>query len=263
MTKTLENQKDISQRRIRKSQINQYELIVNRDNKEEFEEIRTLYIINNVFPPKEKRSTKLSKPLSSIESETNEDVEKLLQDLLNKNVEEHKFFQNNTFTSNNDYENLSSLRMKRLRESIESPVFGSKVDSYQSQKNLGRGMTLTSKDELDHAQTSKQVSQMFKKKMRNFSFHDSENSSFPSSYTNSILRQDTLNSKGTNTSNKTSNFNVVKKNKRKSNSSRKSGKKYGNPKNFKNHLKTIAQLVGADKNVLPLPQENDEKVIIF
>ena len=42
-----------------------------------------------------------------------------------------------------------------MRDSIESPVFGSKVESYQSQRNMLRGLTITSKDELEQAVSKK------------------------------------------------------------------------------------------------------------
>ena len=38
-----------------------------------------------------------------------------------------------------------------MRDSIESPSFNSKFDSYQSQRNIIRGLTITSKDELEQA----------------------------------------------------------------------------------------------------------------
>lgn len=168
----------------------------------------------------------------------------------------NKYFQE---AHDNDYESLSNLRIKRMRDSIESPVFGSKIDSYQSQRNLVRGFTMTSKDELEQANPKKPSNQIFKKQLRHFSFNESENSSFPSSYNNSIIRQESLNSKDTQNSNRTSNFRALQ-HQRKSNSSSKSGSYYKSPQGFKNHLKTIAQLVGADKNVLSLPEGTPPQV---
>jgi len=158
--------------------------------------------------------------------------------LNSKNVEERKLFHTPSRNSESEYETLGNLRMKRMRESLESPVFGSKIDSFQSQRNLGRGLTLTSKDELESAQPPS--TQLFKKKLRFFSFHESDNSSFPSSHNNSAYGHET--SKGSNNSNKTSNFKGLQKNSRKSNSSGKNAKLLTNPKNFKNHLKSIAFL---------------------
>jgi hypothetical protein len=195
-----------------------------------------------------------TKTYSQDTSEHNEDVELFLKDLMkNKEIEENKFF---NVAGGDDYETLSNLRMKRMRESIESPVFGSKADSYQSQRNIIRGLTMTSKDELEHAAPRLPPDQLFKKQLRHFSFNESENSSFPSSYhASSIKRQESLNSNNTSNSNRTSNFKALQI-QRKSGSSGKNSSGYKNPIGFKNHLKSIAQIVGADKNVLPLPQDS-------
>lgn len=236
--------------RMRLHKASPYLSIVNDDKQEDFQKVRVLYIINNTAGFKEK--LRASKQFTSYESEPSEDVELLLKNLMNKKeIEEHKFFQE---TYGNDYESLSNLRIKRLRESLESPVFGSKASDYQSQRNLIRGMTVTSKDELEHAFQTKPINQIFQKQKRHFSFNESENSSFPSSYNTSIARQESLNSKATNQSNRTPNFNLSHQVRiRKSASSSKKGSVYKSPIGFKNHLKSIAHLVGADKNVLPLP----------
>lgn len=168
-----------------------------------------------------------------------------------KGIEEQKFFE-----EINEYESLRNLRIKRMRDSIESPVFGSKAESYQSQRNVIRGLTITSKDELDHAVPRKPTGSIFQKQPRHFSFNESEQSSFPSSY-NSIKRQESINSKGTANSNKTSNFKTL--NKRVSGSSA-SGQQRIQPSLFKNHLKSIASLVGADQNVLALSKSNSFSV---
>lgn len=252
MTHTVANDEKTNAR-FRQNKPNQYQVLVNDDNTDEFKDIRTLYIISNVLGLKSKSSP--SKKYDSQESEHNDDVELLLKELGDKGkIEEHKrYFQD---TQDNDYESLSNLRIKRMRESIESPVFGSsKIDSYGSQRNLIRGITLTSKDELENAVPRKPMNGMFKKQLRHFSFNESENSSFPSSYNQSIKRQESINSKTSGASNRTSNFKALQK-QRKSNSSGKSSGIYKSPQGFKNHLKAIANLVGADKNVLPLPADN-------
>lgn len=98
------------------------------------------------------------------------------------------------------------------------------------------------------------------KQLRHFSFNESENSSFPSSYNTSIHRQESLNSKATsNKSKRTSNFKVPRSD-RKSDFSDNGNSKYSNPINIKNHLKSIAQFVGADRNMLSLPQDNSPVV---
>lgn len=192
---------------------------------------------------------------SSDETESNEDVEITFKELMNvKSFEEHKLFHNpSSHQSESEYETLGNLRMKRMRESLESPVFGSKMDSWPSQKNVIWGLTLTSKDELENAHPKKPSGQIFKKKLRFYSFHETDNSSFPSSHNTLGLNNNTPNSIGSNSSNRTSNFNVKKRENKKSNLSRKSGKLLKNPKNFKNHLKSIAFLVGAHQNILPIP----------
>lgn len=251
MTKTLANEGDMQTSRMRLNKSNPYQTIIDDDKQEDFQKVRVLYIINNTAGFKEK--LRASKQFTSYESEPSEDVELLLKNLMNKKeIEEHKFFQE---TYGNDYESLSNLRIKRLRESLESPVFGSKTGDYQSQRNIIRGMTITSKDELEHAFQTKPISQIFQKQKRHFSFNESENSSFPSSYNTSIARQESLNSKGTNqSSSRTPNFNLSHQVKiRKSASSLKKGSVFKSPLGFQNHLKSIAHLVGADKNVLPLP----------
>lgn len=173
---------------------------------EEFKKIKTLYVISNSIVHKQKS---LEKVYSSNNSEANEDVELLLRNLMsNQEIEEHKYFDE---IQEDEYESLKALRSKRMRESLESPMFGSKIDSYQSQKQMGllRGITITSKDELEQAVSTKHLSAIFQKQKRHFSFNESENSSFPSSY-NSYKRQESMNSKGTHDSNKTSNFMTIK-----------------------------------------------------
>lgn len=165
VTKTLANENELAKKRIKKAllgQINlvnqpsEYQLLADIEQKTEFDEIRTLYIINNAVPS---NLGKAAKQYSSNESEPNEDVELLLKGLMNrKEIEETKMFRE----GDNEYESLGNLRIKRMRDSIESPVFGSKFDSYQSQRNMVRGFTMTSKDELDNAVSKKPVNQMFK-----------------------------------------------------------------------------------------------------
>ena len=99
-------------------------------------------------------------------------------------------------------------------------------------------------------------SSIFQKQLRHFSFNESEDSSFPSSY-NSIRRQESINSKGTQNSNKTSNF--VATIRRASNSSTKDRQRIA-PSLLKNHLKSIASLVGADSNILGLPKSGSYTV---
>ena len=147
-----------------------------------------------------------------------------------------------------------------MRDSIESPMFGSsKVDSYQSQRNIIRGLTITSKDELEQAVPKKPTGLLFQKQPRHFSFNESEQSSFPSSYT-SIKRQESLNSKETSNSNKTSNFKPL--NQRISGSSGNASQKV-QPSMFKNHLKSIASLVGADQNSIALSKSSSFSVYLY
>lgn len=140
-----------------------------------------------------------------------------------------------------------------MRESLESPVFGSRDEAYQFQRQYIRRMTNTSKDELEQAQTRKNYGSIFQKQQRHFSFAESDGSSFPSSYKNSIIRQESLNSKGTHNSLKTPNFISGVGHRR----STKDAPDFGprkSPGRFKNHLKAIAQLVGADQNTLVIPK---------
>jgi len=140
-----------------------------------------------------------------------------------------------------------------MGESLESPVFGTKVGQHLSQRNVVRGLIGHARDELENASYKQPPSHIFKKQLRHFSFNESEHSSFPSSYNTSINRQESLNSNNTTNSNRTSNFNVLKTKRISGSSGNKSSNNYKNPIGFKNHLKSIAQIVGVDKNMLNLP----------
>lgn len=201
---------------------------------------------------------KISKQFPSVDSEQCEDVELLLKDLMNrKDLEETKMFHN----EEHDYESLGNLRVKRMRESIESPVFGNGVDSFQSQKNLVNGFNLTAKDELENVFQKRPINHIFKKKKRHFSFNESDISSFPSSYSNSNNRRESLNSKTTsNYSDKTPNFKALN-HKRISESSGMSKSKYYNLANSKSNLESISETVEAHKNMLSLPPDITKVVI--
>jgi hypothetical protein len=162
-------------------------------------------MINNEVPS---HMAKISKQFLNNESEQCEDVELLLKDLMNrKDLEETKMFNNN----DHDYESLGNLRKIRMRDSIESPVFGNTVNDFQSQKNLVKGLSFTGKDEIEGVFPKRQTSNMFKKNKRHFSFVESELSSLPSSYSNSNNKRESLNSKNaSNYSDKTPNFKTLK-----------------------------------------------------
>jgi hypothetical protein len=212
-------------------------------------------MINNAVPS---HMAKISKQFLSNESEQCEDVELLLKDLMNrKDLEETKMFQN----EDHDYESLGNLRKIRMRDSIESPVFGSKVDDFQSQRNLLNGVNLAGKDELEGVFPKRQTNNMFKKNKRHFSFVESELSSLPSSEIISNKRRESLNSKATsNYSDKTPNFRVLKA-QRISESSGMSKSRYFNPSNNKSNLESISESVGANKNMLSLPPDSSPVII--
>lgn len=150
--------------------------------------------------------------------------------------------------------------MKRIRESIDSPVFGSNhAESFQSQRNIIRGLTITSKDELDHAVSRKPTSSIFQKKLRHFSFNESEASSFPSSY-NSIRRQESINSKATQNSNKTSNF--ISPGNNKSSIRLSNDKVKISPSLINNHFKPLAIKTKADQGNSGLPVISSNTVTI-
>ena len=195
----------------------------------------------------------ISRQFSSKSSDINEDVEILLKEMMSRqSLEENKFFNTNM----DQHETLSNLRIKRMRESIESPVFGTRDDAYQFQRNFIRKITNNSRDELENAQSRKNYGSIFQKQQRHFSFAESENSSFPSSYKNSILRQESINSRGTQKSNKTPNFIGAARNSRSKIKQSEPNFGYKSPSRFKNHLKAIAQLVGVEQNALVLPKKN-------
>jgi hypothetical protein len=172
-------------------------------------------------------------------------------------LEETKIFHN----EDHDYESLGNLRKIRLRESIESPMFGSNNDSFQSQKNLVKGFGLTGKDELEGVFSKRQTNHIFQKNKRHFSFCESELSSFPSSDINSNNRRESLNSKTTsNNSDKTPNFRALKA-QRISGSSGMSKSKFNNPLNNKRNLESISESVGANKNMLSLPPDSSPVII--
>lgn len=262
ITKTMKNENDMTKMRLRKSQNQQYSSnsknwpafgnamssVTEVTKLEDYKKQRTLYVISNAMVKVEEKPL-ISKEFSSKNSDINEDVELLLKEMMNKKeIEENKYFSAKNL---DQYESLSNLRIKRMRESLESPVFGTYEETYKKQRNYIRQFTNNSnQDELDQANTRKNYGSIFQKQHRHFSFAESENSSFPSSYTkNSILRQESLNSKGTVNSLTSPYFNVVsKKDKDPTFNSNKS------PSRFKNHLRAIAKLVGADQNTLVIPK---------
>lgn len=94
---------------------------------------------------------------------------------------------------------------------------------------------------------------MFQSYKRHFSFNGSENSSFLSSQ-KSVKRQETINSKGTIGSNRTSTFKIkAQRSKREGEASSKRGSMVKDPTKFKYHLKAIALMVDADKPSLLTP----------
>ena len=140
------NDGDMSSMRLRNNQPkDQYKINLDTQRMEGFKCTRLLYIINNMPTPE---VIPLASPgLSSKTSDANEDVELLLKEMMNKKeLEENKIFGEKEL---DEYESLRNLRIKRMRDSVESPVFGSNRSSYQSQRSLIRGLTITSKDELE------------------------------------------------------------------------------------------------------------------
>ena len=171
------NENDMSSIRLRINQVKQMKNSLDFQKLEGFKKQRLLYIINNEI--KEERGPLIARQYSSKNSDINEDVEMLLKEMMGRHdTEENKFFGE---VNMDEYDSLRNLRLKRMRDSIESPMFGSKRDTFQSQRNLIRGLTVTSKDELEQANTKKNYGGIFQKQKRHFSFAESENSSFPSS----------------------------------------------------------------------------------
>mmetsp|Transcript_35291 Transcript_35291/g.34952 ORF Transcript_35291/g.34952 Transcript_35291/m.34952 type:complete len:156 (-) Transcript_35291:625-1092(-) len=155
MTKTLQKEEDEPPTKLGSSK-EAYQLLSNPEHCEEFQEIRTLFIIS-----------RLPKRQSSYETENQEDMGLSIQEILNQKSFD-KFNQNNESFKHeskrtSEYSSISKLRMKKIRESIESPDFGSKGSSFVTQKNLSKALSVSSRDELENANIMKQPVHLFQK----------------------------------------------------------------------------------------------------